>query len=67
MEARAYIILVNYVASGGNVEEAFFSSTKLSIVCHGYWQIGHMHPDGWSMRSQHRGFVFGMIIFVWSK
>ena len=33
----SYIILVNDVACGGNVEEVLSSSMKSSFVCHGYW------------------------------
>jgi hypothetical protein len=58
----SYIILVNDAASEGSVE-VLFLSMKFSFVCHEYWRMTHMHHDGWNLRFEHRGFVFGMIIF----
>lgn len=50
----SFIILLNDAASGGSVE-VLFPSMKLSSVCHEYWRMAYMHPDGWYVRFEHRG------------
>ena len=42
----SYILLVYDATSGGSMDEVILPSIKPYVVCHGYWQMAHMHASG---------------------
>jgi len=67
----SYIILVNDASSGGGVENVLFSSMIYFLIVFILAKgIGRWHTcilTGGLSGLSIGGFVFGMIIFVWSK